>query len=76
MIGTEAGVGVRNQGGHIQAEKTLTVSSEGKLTWQSGKQEAVTEAAGIFSWRPGTALNITANCTAVARCPSTAAKVM
>ncbi len=46
MIGTEAGVGVRNQGGHIQAEKTLTVSSEGKLTWQSGKQEAVTEAGG------------------------------
>ncbi|BCQ41948.1 hemagglutinin-like protein [Erwinia rhapontici] len=46
MIGTEAGVGVRNQGGHIQAEKTLTVSSEGKLTWQPGKQEAVTEAGG------------------------------
>ncbi len=44
MVGTEAGVGVRNQGGHIQAEKTLSVSSEGKLTWQSGKQEAVTEA--------------------------------
>ncbi|QGU89257.1 hemagglutinin repeat-containing protein [Erwinia sorbitola] len=46
MIGTEAGVGVRNQGGHIQAEKTLTVSSDGKLTWQSGAQDAVTQAGG------------------------------
>ncbi|MEN5018814.1 hemagglutinin repeat-containing protein, partial [Erwinia sp. Eh17-17] len=46
MIGTEAGVGVRNQGGHIQADKTLTVSSEGKLTWQSGRQDAVTQAGG------------------------------
>ena len=46
MIGTEAGVGVRNQGGHIQAAKTLTVSSEGKLTWQSGSQDAVTQAGG------------------------------
>ena len=35
MIGTEAGVGVRNQGGHLQAGKTLTISSEGKLSWQS-----------------------------------------
>ncbi|WP_210453582.1 hemagglutinin repeat-containing protein [Pantoea ananatis] len=44
MIGTEAGVGVRNQGGQLQAGKTLTVSSEGRLVWQSGKQEAVTQA--------------------------------
>ncbi|MDC6108491.1 hemagglutinin repeat-containing protein [Serratia rubidaea] len=46
MIGTEAGVGVRNQGGHLQAGKTLTVSSEGKLSWQPAKQEAVTQAGG------------------------------
>ena len=46
MIGTEAGVGVRNQGGHLQADKTLTVSSEGKLSWQSPKQEAITGAGG------------------------------
>ncbi|PXW04733.1 filamentous hemagglutinin [Pantoea ananatis] len=44
MIGTEAGVGVRNQSGQLQAGKTLTVSSEGRLMWQSGKQEAVTQA--------------------------------
>ncbi|WP_246871822.1 hemagglutinin repeat-containing protein [Pantoea ananatis] len=44
MIGNEAGVGVRNQGGQLQAGKTLTVSSEGRLVWQSGKQEAVTQA--------------------------------
>lgn len=46
MIGTEAGVGVRNQGGHLQTGKTLTISSEGKLSWQSAAQEAVTEAGG------------------------------
>ncbi|SFN22860.1 filamentous hemagglutinin [Izhakiella capsodis] len=44
MIGTEAGVGVRNQGGQLQAGKTLTVSSEGRLEWQPGTQEAVTQA--------------------------------
>ncbi|WP_432368729.1 hemagglutinin repeat-containing protein [Pantoea allii] len=44
MIGTEAGVGVRNQGGQLQAGKTLTVSSEGRLVWQPGKQESVTQA--------------------------------
>ncbi|VEI20617.1 Filamentous hemagglutinin [Serratia plymuthica] len=46
MIGTEAGVGVRNRGGQLQAGKTLTVSSEGKLSWQPGEQEALTQAAG------------------------------
>ncbi|WP_099139523.1 hemagglutinin repeat-containing protein, partial [Xenorhabdus mauleonii] len=46
MIGTEAGVGVRNKGGHLQAGKTLTVSSEGKLSWQSNTQQAVTQAGG------------------------------
>ncbi|CAB3888327.1 hemagglutinin repeat-containing protein [Achromobacter ruhlandii] len=46
MIGTEAGVGVRNQGGHLQAAGTLTVSSEGKLSWLSGPSEAVTQAGG------------------------------
>jgi len=46
MVGTEAGVGVRNQGGQLQAEKTLTVSSEGKLTWQAGTAEPYTQAAG------------------------------
>ncbi|ALX95979.1 hypothetical protein AV650_21630 [Serratia fonticola] len=47
MIGTEAGVGVRNQGGHLQAEKTLVVSSEGKLTWQAaGTAEPYTQAGG------------------------------
>lgn len=46
MIGTEAGVGVRNQGGQVQAGKTLTVSSEGKLSWQSDAQDATTQAGG------------------------------
>ncbi|MDC9754633.1 filamentous hemagglutinin N-terminal domain-containing protein, partial [Proteus mirabilis] len=47
MVGTEKGVGVRNQGGHIQADKTLTVKSNGQLVWQSAKtQEAVTQANG------------------------------
>lgn len=46
MIGTEAGVGVRNQGGHLQAGKTLSVSSEGRLTWQPAAQEASTQAGG------------------------------
>lgn len=46
MIGTEAGVGVRNQGGQLQAENTLSVSSEGKLTWQSGTTEPYTQAGG------------------------------
>ncbi|MEQ5126057.1 hemagglutinin repeat-containing protein [Providencia alcalifaciens] len=44
MVGTENGVGVRNQGGHIQADKTLTVSSNGKLSWGSATQEATTQA--------------------------------
>ncbi|WP_024912763.1 hemagglutinin repeat-containing protein [Chania multitudinisentens] len=46
MVGTEAGVGVRNQGGHLQAEKTLVVSSEGKLIWQAGTTEPNTQAGG------------------------------
>ncbi|WP_431225573.1 filamentous hemagglutinin N-terminal domain-containing protein [Serratia sp. L9] len=46
MIGTEAGVGVRNQGGHLQAEKTLVVNSEGKLTWQADTTEPYTQAGG------------------------------
>ncbi|WP_413721402.1 hemagglutinin repeat-containing protein [Sodalis sp. RH24] len=46
MIGTESGVGVRNQGGHLVAEKTLTVSSEGKLFLQSGLTEPTTVATG------------------------------
>ncbi|WP_272927254.1 hemagglutinin repeat-containing protein [Proteus sp. G2670] len=47
MVGTEQGVGVRNQGGHLQANKTLTVTSQGQLVWQSTKtQEAVTQAGG------------------------------
>ncbi|WP_380180392.1 hemagglutinin repeat-containing protein, partial [Kalamiella sp. sgz302252] len=46
MIGTEAGVGVRNQGGHLQAGKTLTISSEGKLLWQSTAAESYTQAGG------------------------------
>ncbi|MGQ8818386.1 two-partner secretion domain-containing protein, partial [Serratia sp. NA_13] len=46
MIGTEAGVGVRNQNGQVQAGKTLTVSSEGKLSWQSGAPDAGTQAGG------------------------------
>ncbi|CUI43499.1 hemagglutinin repeat-containing protein [Achromobacter xylosoxidans] len=49
MIGTEAGVGVRNQGGHLQAAGTLTVSSEGRLSWLSGSTEAVTQAGGDIS---------------------------
>ncbi len=44
MIGTEAGVGVRNQNGRVQAGKTLTVNSEGKLSWQSDAQDATTQA--------------------------------
>ncbi|MGB8664136.1 MAG: hemagglutinin repeat-containing protein, partial [Serratia inhibens] len=46
MIGTEAGVGVRNQNGRVQAGKTLNVSSEGKLSWQSDAQDATTQAGG------------------------------
>ena len=46
MVGTEAGVGVRNQGGHLQAGKTLTVSSGGKLSWQPASAEPVTQAGG------------------------------
>ncbi|MFP1981636.1 hemagglutinin repeat-containing protein, partial [Lonsdalea quercina] len=53
MIGTEAGVGVRNQGGQLQAGKTLTVSSEGRLVWQPAQQEAVTQA--------GESITLTAN---------------
>lgn len=46
MIGTEAGVGVRNQNGQVQAGKALTVSSEGRLSWQSAAQDAATQAGG------------------------------
>ncbi|TEW81144.1 filamentous hemagglutinin N-terminal domain-containing protein [Serratia marcescens] len=46
MIGTEAGVGVRNQNGQVQAGKTLTVSSEGKLSWRSDTPDAATQAGG------------------------------
>ncbi len=46
MIGTEAGVGVRNQGGQVRAGKTLTVSSEGKLSWRSDGPDAATQAGG------------------------------
>ncbi|WP_230492803.1 hemagglutinin repeat-containing protein, partial [Martelella alba] len=46
MIGTEAGVGVRNQGGYIHVGKTLTVSSAGRLSWQVHEPEAVTKAGG------------------------------
>ncbi|WP_413739800.1 hemagglutinin repeat-containing protein [Sodalis sp. RH14] len=46
MIGTEAGVGVRGQGGHLRAGATLAVSSEGRLSWQSGAVEMVTQAGG------------------------------
>ncbi|OSN08202.1 filamentous hemagglutinin, partial [Lonsdalea iberica] len=53
MIGTEAGVGVRNQGGQLQAGKTLTVSSEGRLVWQPAQQDAVTQA--------GESISLTAN---------------
>ncbi|MDT0177400.1 filamentous hemagglutinin N-terminal domain-containing protein [Enterobacter sp. BRE11] len=49
MIGTEAGVGVRNQNAQVQAGKTLVVSSEGKLLWQSAAQDGVTQAAGDIS---------------------------
>ncbi|KAA5942091.1 filamentous hemagglutinin N-terminal domain-containing protein, partial [Pantoea sp. VH_18] len=49
MIGTEAGVGVRNQNAQVQAGKTLVVSSEGKLVWQSTAQDGVTQAAGDIS---------------------------
>ena len=44
MVGTEKGVGVRNQGGHIQSDKTLTVNSNGKLIWGSESQQATTQA--------------------------------
>lgn len=46
MIGTEAGVGVRNRNGQVQAGKTLTVSSEGKLLWQAEAPDAATRAGG------------------------------
>ncbi|MEL5296033.1 hemagglutinin repeat-containing protein [Serratia nevei] len=46
MIGTEAGVGVRNQNGQVQAGKTLTVSSEGKLSWRSDTPDSGTQAGG------------------------------
>ncbi|MDR3434302.1 MAG: filamentous hemagglutinin N-terminal domain-containing protein, partial [Rouxiella aceris] len=49
MMGTEAGVGVRNQGGQLQAGKTLTVSSEGRLSWQAAPNEAVTQAGESIS---------------------------
>ncbi|WP_048697872.1 filamentous hemagglutinin N-terminal domain-containing protein [Erwinia piriflorinigrans] len=50
MVGTEAGVGVRNQGGRLQAGKTLSVGSEGKLVWQSADLEGVTQAGGEISF--------------------------
>lgn len=74
MIGTEAGVGVRNQGGQLQAGKTLAVSSEGKLSWQSGAHEALTQAAGISALRHAAMLSITASCTAAATLRCRAAK--
>ncbi|WYX24340.1 hypothetical protein WJ969_29945 [Achromobacter xylosoxidans] len=40
---------MRNQGGHLQAAGTLTVSSEGRLSWLSGSTEAVTQAGGDIS---------------------------
>ncbi len=46
MIGTEAGVGVRNQNGQVQAGKTLTVSSEGKLSWRADAPDAATQTGG------------------------------
>ncbi|TSH80146.1 hemagglutinin repeat-containing protein [Pantoea sp. paga] len=49
MIGTEAGVGMRNQNAQVQAGKTLVVSSEGKLVWQSAAQDGVTQAGGDIS---------------------------
>ncbi|MEN4669610.1 hemagglutinin repeat-containing protein [Pantoea agglomerans] len=49
MIGTEAGVGVRNQNAQVQAGKTLVVSSEGKLVWQLAAQDGVTQAGGDIS---------------------------
>ena len=49
MIGTEAGVGVRNQNAQVQAGKSLVVSSEGKLVWQSAAQDGVTLAGGDIS---------------------------
>ena len=49
MIGTEAGVGVRNQNAQVQAGKTLVVSSEGKLVWQSAAQDGVTQAGDDIS---------------------------
>ncbi|WP_241689590.1 hemagglutinin repeat-containing protein [Pantoea agglomerans] len=49
MIGTEAGVGVRNENAQVQAGKTLVVSSEGKLVWQSAAQDGVTQAGGDIS---------------------------
>lgn len=49
MIGTEAGVGVRNQSGQVRAGKTLTVSSEGKLSWRSDAPDAATQAGGDIS---------------------------
>ncbi len=49
MVGTEAGVGVRNQGAQLQAGKTLTVSSSGRLIWQAGENGASTQAGGSVS---------------------------
>ncbi|WP_313656143.1 hemagglutinin repeat-containing protein, partial [Pantoea sp.] len=49
MIGTEAGVGVRNQNAQVQAGKTLVVSSEGKLVWHSAARDGVTQAGGDIS---------------------------
>lgn len=37
IVGTEKGVGVRNQGGHIQADKTLTVKVMG--SWSGNQQK-------------------------------------
>ncbi|POW58502.1 filamentous hemagglutinin [Candidatus Pantoea alvi] len=46
MIGTEAGVGVRNLSGQVRAGKTLTVSSEGRLSWRADVPDAATQSGG------------------------------
>ncbi|WP_220683172.1 hypothetical protein, partial [Pseudomonas aeruginosa] len=44
MVGTEQRDGARNLGGLLQADKTKTVSSNGKLSWGTASQEASTQA--------------------------------
>ncbi|MEX0632072.1 hypothetical protein M8494_08800 [Serratia ureilytica] len=74
MIGTEAGVGVRNRGGQVRAGKTLTVSSEGKLSWRSDAPDAATRPAAIFNWRQKATSRRTAKCIAVANWPCRVAR--